>query len=40
MNEYSIEWNKSNADYDSPEGAKELDGIIDTCVDAICKLYN
>lgn len=40
MNEYSMEFAKSDADYDSPEGAKELDGIIDNCVDAICKLYN
>jgi len=38
MNEYSMEFAKSDADYDSPEGVKELDGIIDNCVNQICEL--
>ena len=38
MNEYSIEWNKSDATYDDPKGSEELDAIIDNCVDEVMKL--
>lgn len=40
MNRYSIKWNKSDADYDSKEGAAELDKIIDDCIDEVLKLDN
>lgn len=40
MNEYSMDFAKSDADYDSPEGAEELDGIIDDCVEKVFELYN
>ena len=39
MNKYSIEWNKTDATYDTKEGEKILDKIIDDCVVEIMNIW-